>query len=173
MGHQLFKSTPETFPVKFLPGDIFERNFLDPDAKPESSTPNLSTLTNLKPLVGQVSAIHASSFFHLFDEERQLQLAHLIASLLSPEPGSIIFGSHRGLPTKGLRVGTRNTSQTPQGISMFCHSAESWKELWEGVLGKGKVEVNATVEEAAESTDSVWSGENRKRYSLVWSVKRV
>ena len=70
-------------------------------------------------------------------------------------------------------MGTLNPGGTAQQLSMFCHSPESWKEMWEGVVGEGKMEVNAKLEQAPDRKDCVWSGENRKRYWLVWSVKRL
>jgi hypothetical protein len=172
----LFKSTPESFPVKFLPGDIFEPSFLEPreilDTKPSSAVPDLSSLTSLTPLLGHVSAIHASAFFHLFSEERQLQLAKLFASLLSPEPGSIAFGSHVGLPQKGPRMGVRQPGQKEAATRMFCHSPQSWTEMWENVMGKGKVEVWATIKEV-QRRDCVVIGEDTRSYILTWSVKRI
>ncbi|KAI0090002.1 hypothetical protein BDY19DRAFT_1056370 [Irpex rosettiformis] len=117
VGHMLFKSTSETFPVKFIAGDILQPSFFDPQAKVEDSPPDLTTLASLTPLVGHVSAIHASSFFHLFDEEHQLKLAHLVNALLSPEPGSIAFGAHGGLPEKGLRVGSLKFGETSKPMT--------------------------------------------------------
>ncbi|KAF8905736.1 hypothetical protein CPB84DRAFT_1835288 [Gymnopilus junonius] len=113
-GHELFKSTPETFTAAFIPG-------------------SLNTLTSLTPLRHRISAIHASAFFHLFSEERQLVLAKRLAVLLLPKSGSIIFGQHVVMPVKGIRT----ESGIPQSdYSMFCHSPESWRTLWvEEVFG--------------------------------------
>lgn len=81
------------------------------------------------PLTHRVSVIHASSFFHLFNEERQTIVARRLASLLSPEPGSIICGSHIGAKVKG-------TAPSAMQKINFGHSPESWNELWDGVIFK-------------------------------------
>ncbi|EKM60738.1 uncharacterized protein PHACADRAFT_84487, partial [Phanerochaete carnosa HHB-10118-sp] len=116
IGHKVFKSTPESFPVKFIASDAFDDTFLtysgiiatlkslDTPAAGSEQPVDLSALTSLTPLRGRVSVIYASSFFHLFDGERQSELASRLASLLVPAPGSFIFGSHIGRPEKGLRV---------------------------------------------------------------------
>ena len=170
-------STPETFPVKFIPGDIFDQSFLASGpvvtgtASSESRV-DVTTLTSLTPLRGRLSAIHASSFFHLFNEEQQAELAHKLGSLLSPEPGSIIFGSHSARPEKGLRTEVVNQS-TKEHITMFSHSPESWVELWEGVFGKDKVEVEATLTEISRPDMRHITEMGIKIYFLVWSVKRL
>src|SRR5258708_40282232 len=77
LGHKLFKTTQETYPIAFVPGDIFDPNLLEiaqPVASAHASTegpaPDLrsTSLTSLNPLRGRVFAIHASCFFHLFSE---------------------------------------------------------------------------------------------------------
>ncbi|KAJ3561953.1 hypothetical protein NP233_g9878 [Leucocoprinus birnbaumii] len=171
-GHELFKSTPKTFPAAFIPGDSFSPDLIEPRApfysEPTASHPtDLRTLKSLTPLQGHISAIHASSFFHLFDEEQQFLLAKQLATLLSPSPGSIIFGSHGGRPVKGLRTEVSNS----RGEHMFCHSPESWMDLWDGqVFRKGSVKVEAQVVVR----------ERRKHdppeiilHWLVWSVTRL
>ncbi|KAJ8521109.1 hypothetical protein ONZ45_g2145 [Pleurotus djamor] len=148
-GHQLFGTTPETFPVNFLQGDAFDPSFIKPIEPVYSSSPSphpdpqkVKSLTSLQ---GFISAIHASSFFHLFDEDGQSQLAKRLGSLLSPAPGSIIFGCHLSMPTKGLRP---KGSDKESDHLMFCHSPESWEELWNGqVFAKGTVKVEASIKE--------------------------
>ncbi|KAJ3551508.1 hypothetical protein NM688_g4663 [Phlebia brevispora] len=168
MGHTLFKSTPESFPVPFIAGDAFDPKFLAPSpvlpVSPNDPIPPLSTLTSLTPLVGRVSAIHASAFFHLFSEEKQLQLAKSLASLMLPEPGSIIFGEHVGMPEKG-----NLDDKEAHGVDMFCHSPESWKEMWETQVFKpGQVKVDAYL---TDKLGEMFAGS--KAYRLVWSVSRV
>jgi hypothetical protein len=98
----------------------------------------LRSLTSLNPLHGQVSAIHATAFFNPFSEEEQLHAARALAGLLSPAPGSMIFDVHVGLPEKGV-VGSES-----EGYRVFCHSAASWADLWDGrVFEKGLVEVRS------------------------------
>lgn len=168
----MFRSTPETFPAAFVAGDVFDSALIAPRApfygEPESPRPLLVSLTSLTPLQGHVSAIHASSLFHLFNEAQQLELAHRIASLLSPVPGSVIFGSHGGLLEKGWRYEeAENADKTP--YKMFCHSPESWAELWDGqVFEKGSVSVVAGVKkvERPEMGGKVF-------FLLWWSITRL
>ncbi|EIW65003.1 uncharacterized protein TRAVEDRAFT_42402 [Trametes versicolor FP-101664 SS1] len=179
LGHGFFKSTPTTFPVPFIAGDVFDTAHLASvpplRAPPDGPIPELSTLTSLNPLRGHVSAIHASAFFHLFSEEKQLQLARKLAGLLSPVRGSMILGWHVGRPEKGFRYEVLPPHR--QGNPMFCHSAESWKEMWEGqVFGKDVVKVEAELREEAERRD--WKdmpgvAPGAKFYALVWSVTRL
>ncbi|KAI1794945.1 hypothetical protein LXA43DRAFT_883162 [Ganoderma leucocontextum] len=172
LGHKLFKSTPETFPIPFIPGDAFDPAFLEAtapfyaDGPPSDARPDLSAITSLNPLRGHVSAIHASSFFHLFDEDAQFRLAKTLACLLSPEPGSMLLGAHRGLPEKGLRRLVR-LGDAPD-ISLFTHSPDSWRELWDGqVFEKGTVRVEAVVHEVKRpDLTGVF-------YFLWWSVTRL
>lgn len=140
------------------------------DAQPEPQ-PDLATLTSLNPLHGRVSAIHASSFFHLFDEEKQAHLAYALGWLLSPLPGSMIIGSHSGAPEKGLRTDKVEGDDGVEcgSLTMFCHSPESWTELWDGqVFKKGTVKVEAKlVEHAALGRGKV------AFYVLQWCVTRL
>lgn len=172
LGHKLYRSTPETFPATFLTGDAFDPAHLTiaPPiyAAGSDPVPDLPTLTSLNPLRGHVAAIHASSFFHLFNEEQQLHLARAMAGLLSPLPGSMIIGTHGGALQKGSEthdVGGGNGSAAGN-LTMFCHSPESWTELWDGgVFEKGKVTVDARIV-------PLQIGE-RTRHVLQWSVTRL
>lgn len=65
----------------------------------------LGNVTQLNDLAGRVRFIFAHHLFHLFDEERQLQLAINLAVLLSRKAGCIIFGGHIGAETKGFVPG--------------------------------------------------------------------
>ena len=171
-GHELFKTTPETFPAAFLAGDVFDPAFLS-SREPFSELPttprpvDLGSLTSLIPLQGHVSAIFAGSFFHLFVEEGQLELARRLAALLSPLPGSVIFGIHIGLQEKGERPVWGSGSRE---VRMFSHSPESWRDLWEHqVFEKCSVKVEARLR-TVERVDS--TGE-REITLLVWSVTRL
>jgi len=134
-GFALFRDK-DKFHVPFVAGDAFDPAFLSPTPVEKTRPrPSLSEVKTLTELQGEVSVIHASSFFHLFDEEHQSRLAHLTGSLLLKEPGSMIFGSHAGLATPGIR----------NDRGAYGHSPQSWTELWEEVLGKGKCEVKAEL----------------------------
>ncbi|KAI0932446.1 hypothetical protein AcW2_001075 [Taiwanofungus camphoratus] len=173
LGHKLFNTTPETFSAPFLAGDVFDLAFLEPTqpfySPSEAAVPALSSLTTLTPLRGHLSAIHASSFFHLFSEAGQLQLARSIAGLLSSEPGSMIFGEHGGRPEKGYRT---EGSVMRRGGHMFCHSPETWTELWDGsVFKKGSVKVDAFLHEIER--DDLQPKEGGRFWIMVWSVTRL
>ncbi|EPT00914.1 hypothetical protein FOMPIDRAFT_86237 [Fomitopsis schrenkii] len=171
LGHRLFKSTPESFPVPFIAGDAFDPAFLEPSlpiySSPSTPPPDLSRVTTLTELRGQVSAIHASALFHLFDEEKQLALARSLASLLAPHPGAMIFGSHGAAQEKRVQV----WSPTPDSeqLTMFCHSPESWRGMWESILGADKVMVETALQEVTRGSGP----EARPWYWLAWSVKRL
>ena len=178
IGHDLFRTTQETYPIAFIHGDVFDPKHLDvvpplasahgaSTGSPEDLTPDLCSLTSLNPLHGRVFAIHASSFFHLFDEEKQLHVARALAGLLSQEPGSVIFGMHVGSPEKGIIP-----SPIPGELYMFCHSPESWTELWDGlVFEKGIVNVQAVlVQMGREEPDAP---QNSMFTVLVWTVTRL
>ncbi|KZV97531.1 hypothetical protein EXIGLDRAFT_607962 [Exidia glandulosa HHB12029] len=132
LGRKLFRSSTD---IRFIPGDVFQDSFLGPDLVQGGTEDTAHALNNavesasLNPLYGKVSAIHASAFFHLFNEAQQEHIARRLALLLSPEPGSIIFGSHGAALTHGKRTGQ----------SSFDHSPESWTALWQNVFAPRKV----------------------------------
>jgi len=176
LGHKLFRTTQETYPITFVPGDAFDPEhlkvvppFTSADAPAAGAAPDLRSLTSLNPLHGRVAAIHASSFFHLFDEEGQLHLARALAGLLSPEPGSMIFGLHLGLAEKGFL-----SSWVTRGRSCFCHSPESWERVWDGlVFEKGAVNVWAKLVQVGNlKAFEVGEATAQPITFLVWSVTR-
>ncbi|KAF9649469.1 hypothetical protein BDM02DRAFT_1817741 [Thelephora ganbajun] len=166
LGHRLFKTTPETYPAKFLAGDAFDDAHLSPTAPvPPGPPPSVASVNTLTELRGHISAIHASSFFHLFNEEKQFELGKRLAALLDPRPGSIIFGAHAGMPVKGQ----------PGRIyaKMFCHSPESWTQMWEEqIFKKGQVTVTTVLREIRVVDESM-EIEGIKFYFLAWSVERL
>lgn len=127
-GHALFRTTPQSFPATFVAGDALDPDFLSPlpGTSESRASLDLSSLTTLNQLKGKVSAIYARSLFHLFNEDQQRQLAHSLGSLLSTQPGSVIFGSHMGNVEKGI---IKHEPIAGQDCTFF-HSPESWKELW-------------------------------------------
>ncbi|KAF8896601.1 hypothetical protein BD779DRAFT_1618700 [Infundibulicybe gibba] len=171
-GHELFRTTPKKFPATFIAGDAFDPSFIAPRAPfysaPKTPLPSLTGLKSLAPLQGHLSAIHASGFFHLFDEEKQLELAHILASLLSPLPGSVIFGAHGGLFKKGFHPEVDKSS----GVYMFCHSSKSWEELWDGIIfKKGTVRVKSILR-PMERRDLI-ALDCSVFHVMSWSVTRV
>ncbi|KIK79942.1 hypothetical protein PAXRUDRAFT_833842 [Paxillus rubicundulus Ve08.2h10] len=166
LGHKLFGTTPDTFPGHFIPGDATDLAMLSVvpafETAPDSPEPDLSSLTSLNPLHGRASAIHASNFFHLFSEAKQVHLARAFAGLLSPKAGSIICGGSFGLQEKGVKKDGALGSE----FDMFCHSPQSWIELWDGVaFRKGLVEVDTSLTEEEVGGFKFWY--------LRWCVKRL
>ncbi|KAF5367047.1 hypothetical protein D9758_004050 [Tetrapyrgos nigripes] len=168
LGHELFRSTPETFPVAFILGDAFDSSFIA-DRKPflqcsdiiNERPADLRSLTSsLTPLQGHCSIIHASALFHLFDEDRQQVLGERLGSLLSPLPGSVIFGVHRAL-VDGAGVVTNMRNE-----KVYFHSVESWKKLWDGgVFPSGAVKVQGDLVPRMRDGQQQWM--------IRWSVTRV
>lgn len=184
-GHVLCRSTPESFPVTFLAGDALDPEFLSPILYEVETRPPLDLARNrtLNALKGKCSVIYARSFFHVFDEVQQYQLAHALGSLLSPEKGSVIFGSHAGNTEKGLVAHKKIAGKE----STFFHSPSSWEELWcetsladprggmarwgEDTLERpvflfGEVRVETSLKFAS-------SGSGMRGYYMDWSVTRL
>ena len=100
-----------------------------------------------------------------------MKLAQSLAGLLSPEPGSMIIGSHVGLPEKGYRTeGLRNSEDD----TMFCHSPQSWTDMWDEVFKKGTVKVKVFLHEVRrKELEPSNVTPDTKFYLLVWSVTRL
>ncbi|KAG1762321.1 hypothetical protein EV702DRAFT_1229223 [Suillus placidus] len=150
LSHELFKMTPASYPGCFLPGDVFDPAFLSIVAPSDNVSPapaiDLSLLKSLNPLHGRISAINAISFFHLFNEEKQLHVARALAGLLSAQPGSIICGYQVGTLEKGM------VAASISGFKhrLFAHSPKTWSSLWDGeVFEKGSVKVETELVEIA------------------------
>ncbi|KAH9950514.1 hypothetical protein B0H21DRAFT_776748 [Amylocystis lapponica] len=174
LGHKLFKSSAQSFPVPFIAGDVFDAAFLQSVqpfyASPGTARPILSSISTLTLLLGHVTAIHASSLFHLFEEPEQLQLAQSLAGLLSPEIGSFIFGAHNARPEKGYR--TEATVTNTRGKLMFCHSPESWIKMWDGdIFTKGTVKVETSLHEIQRH--DLLPREGARFWTMDWSVTRL
>ncbi|KAF8139026.1 hypothetical protein EV363DRAFT_1154334 [Boletus edulis] len=166
LGHELFRTTPASYPISFVAGDMFKPEMLQIlpplDGPPPTERPDLSTLTSLDPLAGHCVAIYAGNVFHLFSEENQLRLAKGLAGLLSPVPGSVIFGMH----ASNLKKGVLHVEHGGKAVDGFCHSPESWAAIWDGeVFDKGKVRVDATLEWMDREGFAFWQ--------MRWSVLRL
>jgi hypothetical protein len=173
-GHALFRSNQETFPVPFIGGDVFddayisEQPVLHTGSSPSGPRPmDLHALKSLKELHGHVSALYAGSFFHLFDEAGQKRIARRLASLLSPEPGSMLIGVHHGMPEHGIL-------QLDPTYQMFCYSPHSWKEMWENVFAGTKVEVRVGLKaHGGKDYYGTWPKNTRELFMMWWSITRV
>lgn len=171
LGHRMFRTAPDAFPVTFVPGNVFDPEHLSivppfaANSPPVTTAPDLSTLTSLNPLRGHISAIYTSCFFHLFPEDAQFRLACALAGLLSPIPGSMIFGKQIGLSESGYLEDPLIRRR------LFCHSSRSWSELWDGeVFPKGTVKVLAFMTEFPKA--EIYPEADSLRL-LIWSVTRL
>ena len=97
-GHELYKDA-QTCGIHFLAGNIFD---LETTAAQADATQELSKVDNLRQLVGRVTHFYSGAVFHLFDEEKQYQMAIRVAKLVKHTPGTIIFGRHQGLKEEGM-----------------------------------------------------------------------
>ncbi|EJD47004.1 hypothetical protein AURDEDRAFT_62737 [Auricularia subglabra TFB-10046 SS5] len=114
LGNALFKTTNNKCGIRFISGDVFSDSVIDASGTPLTAPPtSLAQVDSLTPLLGHITAIYASSFFHLFSEERQRLLARRLFALLRPQSGSVIFGSHVAMKSTGMLKGSKG--------SMFCH----------------------------------------------------
>lgn len=173
LGHQLFRTTPETYPFPFIPGDVFDLTSELPEARLNTGpSPPLRSLTSLVPLHSRVSVLHASSVFHLFPPEKQQRLAHIFASLLSPSSGSIIVGKQMSTES-GIKEWDFGNAV---GYA-WLYSVSAWKDLWMGDNGPFKPEeVDAQVSEAPLPVN-VGNAAVGKSIPILtfmeWSLKRV
>ena len=69
-------------------------------------------------------------------------------------------------------MATRRPGHKDDSARMFCHSPETWKQVWEEVCGKEKVEVWSTLLEF-DRRDGLFEDPEAKFYLLIWSVKRL
>jgi len=174
-GHMMFRSTPESFPVPFIQGDVFDPAFLDSfeplstrTSAPPSSFPDLYTLASLNPLRGYISAFFTGAFFHLFTEKDQFKLACKLARMLSPEPGSMLIGVQGGSERRGLW-------RPSPDYSMYCHNPDSWREMWERVFSPDKVQVKTRLrkEDGGLSFHGMWPDNTIPYCVMEWSVTRL
>lgn len=101
---------------------------------------------SLEELNGQVSIIHAGSFFHLFSWKQQLYIGKRLVDFLQPGiRNAFIYGRHVGVTT------TREVENNDS--SPYLHSQESFQHLWDEVgeltRTKWKVEVESSGEAIA------------------------
>lgn len=108
LGHKLFRDK-DTLKSTFITADI-----LDPS----------SLLTQFK---GHFDMVFAGSFFHLWGYSDQLQVSKLVAKLLCPKQGSVIFGRQVG-SINGTELGDFATTGR-----MLQHNVESFTKMWQEV----------------------------------------
>ncbi|OAV92109.1 hypothetical protein, variant [Puccinia triticina 1-1 BBBD Race 1] len=163
IGNKLFNGNGV---VPFVKGDIFCNSFLDRLTPPDpwainSSFIHLNGLKSLNPLKQKVRFITCNSVFHLFDEERQTELARRLASLLNNQKsGSTIFGTHVGSDDCYLLEGTGKRG-------MFMHSPETWRKMWEKIYQPGQARIQVELGPPEPITHLK---DFRSMTMLIWSV---
>ena len=165
IGHRLFRSDQHVFPVSFVEADIFDEAALSSTAAPSPLPPALKKLRTLTPLKGHASVILLQMVFHLWDERRQLRLARRLAQLLSPEPGSLIFGRQMGdaQPREILL----------QGQPHYVHNPETWVSMWSKVFPEGTVEYHTELRDLPADLIAATMDMVGVRQFLTWSIKRL
>ncbi|KAG8735725.1 hypothetical protein FRC10_010225 [Ceratobasidium sp. 414] len=147
LGFELFKDDASKFPVSFVRGDILSPTLLDTGAKKLDTRPDLSK--------GPLSC----------GVEDQLKVARGCVSLLTGLSGATVFGAHIGAPKSGL-------FQKSDGKSMFCHSPESWEEMWKEAIKimERDTEVRVWAKLIEMGDDPLFSG---GRGYMAWGVELV
>ena len=95
----------------FYQGDVFDSKYLEE-------------------YKGKIDIIHTSSFFHLFELEDQQKLVRRLLQLISPKPGTLIFGRSVGNTIQHVYKHPFRTGQV-----LYQHSEESFRKMFEGVGG--------------------------------------
>jgi SAM-dependent methyltransferase len=143
LGYKLFKDRDKLH-AKFLVADI-----LDPSSR-------------LQDLRGQVDMVYTGSFFHLWGLQQQKEVSRLVASLLRPQPGSMILGRQMGSVDAFEKTSATGT--------MFRHNVDSFKKLWKEVGDDLGVVFN--VEARLEKlNDDHFRGDDSKR--IYFSIRRA
>ena len=112
LGYELFQDR-KTLKSTFLVGNVLD------DSAPDGM---------LKGVVGKIDMIYAANIVHLFNWADQLVLAKRVAMVLKPVPGSLVLGRQRGNIKPGEYEHRTNEKRT-----MFRHSEESFRKMWDDV----------------------------------------
>ncbi|KAJ3834310.1 hypothetical protein F5878DRAFT_654016 [Lentinula raphanica] len=163
LGNDVRKAIQDGFPLwlqtfaEVRDCDILHPGFLMPVVPFTKETLPTTSIPSLSALHGHVSAIFTGAFFHLFNEEQQELIVRTLAGLLSPEPGSLVLGVQGGI-----------------NVLLFAGELEGIM-LWEGIFGKGSVEVEARVrrEVGGGSFFDMYPGNKDPYHVLERSVTRL
>ena len=112
--------------------------------------------SGLEPLRGQITIVHATSFFHLFDWKQQLQIGKALVELLKPgTKNGLVYGRQAGVETRGREL-------PGIGGATFLHDKESFQQLWNeiGALTKTAwvVDMNISPPSVEADHDSALPG---------------
>lgn len=130
-GYALFRDEGVLPPAQFLRGaDVFD-----------TSEGNV-----LGALDGGVGVLHVTAVFHLFDWEQQQEVAGKVLRLLRRGDGEKGQGQAEGQGAKralvlGSQVGADQGRRVDRSSGLglvFRHDEESWRRLWEGVMGSNE-----------------------------------
>jgi len=119
--------------------------------------------TSLDDVKGKVTLLYTGAVFHLFQEDQQRAFAENIKTLLATEGEVAVFGWHRGVKEKGVRV-------SRSGRPRFAHDPQSWKAQWTEVLGADAKNWNIRAELRNRWTAAESSGVDHR--VLEWSLWR-
>jgi hypothetical protein len=115
LGHSLFRDKDALPSSHFLVADLF-------DDSPDPAT-------GLNAWDGKFDIVLASSVFHLFSLEQQVQVARRVVRLLKDEVGVMAVGHQIGR-AEMERVGDAGEESETK---MYRHDAGSWRKMWEDV----------------------------------------
>jgi SAM-dependent methyltransferase len=102
LGHKLFQDAT-TCPIHFFVADAFDIPISTPPHPLSASNIPISKIAKLSELANRVTHLHTGAVFHLFDEQRQYELALKIGLLLKREAGAIVFGRQQATKKPGLQ----------------------------------------------------------------------
>lgn len=154
-----------TFPVRFVEADFFDQRYLSTHSAPSATRPDLRTIRTLTPLKGHATILTLQMVFHLFDQRGQYELAHRLAQMLSPAPGSLIVGRQMGdLTPRTLMLGPN---------PHFLHTPQSWEKMWAAIFPPGTVEFRTALVELPAHIKSGSVGMLGISHFLTWSIRRL
>ncbi|KAG6371201.1 hypothetical protein JVT61DRAFT_9825 [Boletus reticuloceps] len=162
LGYELY-SDRDRCQISFFVGDVFDITLLPFPQVADDAHPSLKDVQSLNELRGHVNYVYAGSLFHLFDEGTQEAIARRLATLLDVSGGSgpaVLFGKHVAQAEEGV-------IDDAMGRTRYAHSPASWKELWERVMGDGKIRVHVDAE--FRETPNMWNP-GRGTELMWWSV---
>jgi len=168
LGNRLFKPRSDKCAIHFIHTDVMLLEPREPCYEvPVIRHPVLSTQRDLTLLYNQVTCIHAGDIFHRLSEPEQRGLAKRLGGLLCGMGGCVIFGQQPGMTRPGPKV--------DGGVEIYCHSPESWKDIWDGwVFNEGSVKCSThlvEIETVAKEKGNV-KVETEREFTLVWWVMR-
>lgn len=149
VGFDLFLDR-STIKATFIASDIFD-----------------DTSALFQQLPGKLDIINAASFFHLFDWDRQVNVAKQVVKLLRPVPGSLLVGRHSG----NVRPGEREGSEI-RGV-IYRHDAGSWKRLWEQVGRETGTEWEVDVTEERWEELQTHADRDEGAFKMQFVIRRV